>query len=69
MPESGTGKQWSLILHILLFLITSAQAVTGNREDYEKLTTELATLLDTLAPYVTKLLADDPSGRIARILL
>jgi hypothetical protein len=44
------------------------QAVGENQEEYEKLAAELTSMANTLAPYVTKFVAEDASGSVARII-
>ena len=48
--------------------VSISQAVLGNREEYEKLANELTDMVNTLAPYVLKLVADDVNGSVARIV-
>ena len=48
--------------------VSTSQAVLGNQADYEKLATELTDMANTLAPYVSRLDADDVSGNVARIV-
>jgi len=42
--------------------------VGENHGEYEKLATELTNMANTLAPYVTKLVAEDVSGSVERII-
>jgi len=44
------------------------QVVGENQEEYEKLATELMSMANTLVPYVTKFVAEDASGSVARII-
>ena len=41
-----------------------SQAVGENHEEYEKLATELTNMANTLAPYVTKLVAEEDFSSI-----
>ncbi|KDR82348.1 hypothetical protein GALMADRAFT_817810 [Galerina marginata CBS 339.88] len=53
---------------VLVACLDLAQVVGENHGEYEKLATELTTMANTLAPYVTKLGSEDVSGSVARIM-
>jgi len=55
------------VFNTLCFYITS-QVVAGNLDDYEKLAADLTIMAKSLAPYVTRLVTDDVSGSVARIM-
>ena len=55
-------------IHFTTPEVSTSQAVLGNHTEYEKLVTELTDMANTLAPHVHKLVADDVSGSIARIV-
>jgi hypothetical protein len=44
------------------------QVIGENQEEYEKIAAELTNMANTLAPYVTKFVAEDASGSVARII-
>jgi len=44
------------------------QVVGENQEEYERLAAELTGMANTLAPYVTKFVAEDVSSSVARII-
>ena len=50
-----------------MFKFTS-QVVAGNHEEYEKLATDLTSMANTLAPYTTRLVTEDVSGSVGRII-
>ena len=67
LSGSGTSRLQLRIQHSYLVQFT-LQVVGENHEEYEKLATELTNMANTLAPYVTKLIAEDISGSVARII-